>query len=155
MPETDRRRRRAADAADAAARTCAAEGMRLTELRRRVLEIVLESDRPVGAYDILAALSRERGKVAPPTIYRALDFLLARHLIHRVHSLNAFVACAGADEGHTAELFICRTCGATEERIDDSLRERVRSHADDLGFVPESIVLEVQGLCRGCKPGAP
>ena len=128
-----------------------------TSSRRRVLEIVVAAGRPIGAYDILAELTRERGKSAPPTVYRALDFLVGEGLIHKVHSLNAYFACTldqeahGAQRHHTAELLICRSCGTTREIIDGPLERRIDETADEVGFSADGIVLEVQGLCRDCR----
>ncbi|RMD92342.1 MAG: transcriptional repressor, partial [Alphaproteobacteria bacterium] len=70
---------------------CRESGLRLTPLRRRVLEILLESHRPLGAYDILARLRADGRPAQPPVAYRALDFLVAHGLAHRLHSLNAFL----------------------------------------------------------------
>lgn len=129
----------------------------LTPLRRRVLEIVAESGRPTGAYDILARLTRERGKTAPPTVYRALDFLAAKRLIHKVHSLNAWLACSlddddcGGDRRHTAELLICRTCGRARELVDERLRRQIQDSAEAVGFQADGVVLEVQGVCHACR----
>jgi Fur family transcriptional regulator, zinc uptake regulator len=141
---------RLAERLDAAERRCAQRGERLTPLRRRVLEIVHESRRAMGAYEILETLSQERGRVAPPTVYRALDFLSGQGLIHRVHSRNAFVGCCGADMQHMAELLICRRCGATDEVANEPLGDEIRAHAGSLGFRADAIVLEVQGVCAAC-----
>ena len=140
-----------------AERHCAARGLALTPLRRRVLEIVLGAGRPIGAYDILAILTRERGRAAPPTVYRALDFLAGERLIHKVHSLNAYLACALDNEAcaphrrHTAELLICRACGTTCEIVDEPLRQRIQETVLRAGFEADGVVLEVQGLCRACR----
>ncbi|MEZ5823302.1 MAG: Fur family transcriptional regulator [Geminicoccaceae bacterium] len=139
-----------------AERHCAEHGLSLTPLRRRVLEIVFEAGRPVGAYDIIAELARERGKTAPPTVYRALDFLASARLIHKVHSLNAWLACSldhgecDSERRHTAELLICRACGSARELVDDTLRRKIQETARSVGFLADGIVLEVQGLCRDC-----
>ena len=136
---------------------CRLYGLTLTPLRHRVLEIVLAANRPIGAYDILAKLTQERGKTAPPTIYRALEFLTNQRLIHKVHSLNAYFACifddseCGRNRQHTAELLICRACGTTREIIDDHLRQHIHAKAGEAGFLADGIVLEVQGLCHACQ----
>src|SRR5690606_29397539 len=97
-------RRCIADALDAAERVCAGRGARLTELRRRVLELVWQSHRPVGAYPLLAALGRDGHAPAPPTVYRALDFLQAQGLVHRIESRNAYVGCPHPETDHTGQL---------------------------------------------------
>jgi Fur family transcriptional regulator, zinc uptake regulator len=134
-----------------AAELCRARGQSLTPLRRRVFEIVLEADRPLGAYDVLDILSKDRGRVAPPTVYRSLDFLLEQGLVHKVLSVNGFVACSQAARPHAAELFICRKCGNAVEvarRISD---RRLDEAAAELDFAIESVVLEVRGLCHDCR----
>src|SRR6185437_7641314 len=87
-----------------------ARGEKLTKLRRRVLEIVLESHTPMGAYDVLATLARDGAKPAPPTVYRALDFLRAQGFVHRIDSLNAFAACFAPARAHRSHFFLCCGC---------------------------------------------
>ena len=83
---------------------CAQKGLRLTALRRRVLELVWQSHKPLGAYDILAVLSEQDGRrAAPPTVYRALDFLLDNGLVHRIASLNAFIGCSHPEHAHQGQ----------------------------------------------------
>lgn len=138
-------------ALDAAEALCAERGVRLTELRRRVLELVWQSHRPVGAYDLLAVLGAERRKAAPPTVYRALDFLMEQGLVHRVHSLNAFVGCASAGEGHSAHFLICADCGEAVEFDDERVAGALRSVGEGHGFSIRSQVIEVLGRCAGCR----
>ncbi len=88
-----------------------ARGQKLTPLRRRVLEIVLESHAPMGAYDVLGTLARGGAKPAPPTVYRALDFLCAQGLVHRIDSLSAFAACFAPERTHRGHFLLCRACG--------------------------------------------
>jgi Fur family transcriptional regulator, zinc uptake regulator len=124
---------------------------RLTPLRRRVLELVCESHSPVGAYDLLARLRGERNaRAAPPTIYRALDFLMEHGLIHRINSLNAYVACFGPNRPHDACLFICETCRMVEEREADGLRRAIDREASDAGFRVQRQTIEISGVCRVC-----
>ena len=88
-------------ALEQAAAICQKNGQRLTTLRQTVLKLVWSSHRPVGAYDILAMLSKGQERpVAPPTVYRALDFLLEQELIHRIASLNAYIGCNSPDSPH-------------------------------------------------------
>jgi len=139
-----------ADALAEAERLCAESGVRLTVLRRRVLELVWSSHRPLGAYEILEMLRQERGRAAPPTVYRALDFLLEHRLIHRIESLNAFVGCAAPDHRHGGQFLICTECGMTAELDDDALSRRVRDRAARLGFVVQEQIVEISGLCPDC-----
>jgi Fur family transcriptional regulator, zinc uptake regulator len=94
---------------------CTLRGARLTPARRRVLELILQADQPARAYALLAQLERGRSKLGPPTVYRALDFLLAHKLIHKVETSNAFIACGDAEHSHQSQFVICEDCGATEE----------------------------------------
>jgi len=136
----------------AAARLCAERGARLTPLRRRVLELVWRSHAPIGAYDILEALAAEQGPTAPPTVYRALDFLLAQGLVHRIESLNAFVGCVHPDGSHGGQFLICDDCGAAAEVHDPRVDAAVARRAEELGFTVARKTIEVRGLCPACGP---
>lgn len=131
---------------------CAARGERFTALRRRILRLIAEADRPLGAYDLLALLGAERERVAPPTVYRALDFLAAQGLVHRVHSKNAFVVCRAAGAPHSAALLICSACGRVREVPCTALERHVIEHAGAYDFAVESLAVEVRGRCAGCRP---
>lgn len=134
-----------------AEKTCAAEGMRLTPLRRRVLELVWDSHTPVKAYELLERLSKERQRAAPPTVYRALDFLLEAGLIHRIESLNAFVGCGAPAHGHTGQFLICTDCGTVAELDDHKLSGMIVKRAEVLGFQVTRETIEVEGICRACQ----
>jgi Fur family zinc uptake transcriptional regulator len=134
-----------------AQRICARRGVRLTRLRQRVLELVWSSHAPVGAYDLLRQLSRERDGVAPPTVYRALDFLLAQGLVHRIESRNAFVGCADPAESHAGQFLICRDCGSAAEMHDRRVNRAINRGAAELGFFVESKTIELSGICPACR----
>ena len=108
-------------AIDRAATLCAARGARLTDLRRDVLALVWEGHAPVGAYHILDALKRRHPGAAPPTVYRALEFLSEQGLIHRIESLNAYVGCDRPDQRHVSQFLICERCNATAELDDPAI----------------------------------
>jgi Fur family zinc uptake transcriptional regulator len=129
-------------------------GEKLTTLRRRVLEIVLGSHRPMGAYDILGALARDGGKPAPPTVYRALDFLRAQGFVHRIDSMNAFVACFAPDKSHRSHFLLCRACGSASEIEDAALDSALASAASRMGFTAETETVEITGLCADCDNGS-
>lgn len=129
---------------------CEQHGKRLTALRRRVLELVWTSHCPVGAYDVMDMLAKEQGRVAPPTVYRALDFLLANGLIHRIERLNAFVGCPHPQEAHAGHFLICRHCGAAAELSDPKIDGALCRRAHELGFRVEAETVELVGLCQGC-----
>ena len=133
-----------------AVQICRERGLRFTEQRRRVLELVWNSHKPVGAYDILDSLNRAGGKVAPPTVYRALDFLIEADLVHRLDSLNAFVGCPDPHNPHTGQFLICRECRSVAELDDSDIDELVRRKASDLGFTALRQTLEIEGICRNC-----
>jgi Fur family zinc uptake transcriptional regulator len=137
-----------------AADACAARGAQLTELRRLVLGLVLASPTPVGAYALLDQLRAERGGAAPPTVYRALDFLLAQRLVHKLEKLNAFVAChvhaCGADHDHPAQFLICGSCGGVTELEEPQVARALDAAAARAGFAPSRATVEIEGTCRDC-----
>jgi Fur family zinc uptake transcriptional regulator len=145
-------------ALDRAAASCAGRGAQLTELRRQVLRLVLAAPHPVGAYALLDQLRAERPGAAPPTVYRALDFLQEQGLVHRVERLNAFVGCAGPEahthcghgHDHPHQFLICNGCGATMEICDGQVAAAVTEAARVAGFVPIRTTVEVEGRCAAC-----
>jgi Fur family zinc uptake transcriptional regulator len=139
-----------AEAIATAVQICRERGLRFTEQRRRVLELVWNSHKPVGAYDILNRLNRAGGKVAPPTVYRALDFLIEADLVHRLDSLNAFVGCPDPSTPHTGQFLICRECRSVAELDDIEIDKMVRQSASNLGFTAIHQTLEIEGICRNC-----
>ncbi len=136
----------------AAEQLCRDRGLRFTTLRRRVLALVWESHKPVGAYEILASLSEEGRKSAPPTVYRALGFLIEAGLVHRLNMLNAFIGCPEPDRPHSSQFLICRDCGAVAELDDAGIESLVNEKAESLGFTTIAQVLEIEGTCHECGP---
>ncbi|MES9812367.1 MAG: Fur family transcriptional regulator [Candidatus Thiodiazotropha sp.] len=130
---------------------CRKRGVRLTKLRRRVLELIWANHRPVGAYDLLQQLTLDGHKAAPPTVYRSLDFLLGNGLIHRINSLNAFVGCDHPGLEHTAQFFICRGCGQAAELDDAKIESAIADHATRIGFSIERRSIEITGICTHCE----
>ena len=144
---------------DRAAESCARRGARLTEIRRRVLALVLEARGPLGAYALLDRLKAERANATPVTVYRALDFLLAHGLIHKIERLNAFIACTDDGEHahqheHAAQFLICRSCGTVAELEDHSIAEAIDRAAEATGFRPDRATIEVEGSCAACAAAA-
>ena len=134
---------------------CTRQGLRLTTLRKRVLELVWQSHKPLGAYDILGVLSEEDGRrAAPPTVYRALDFLLENGLVHRIASLNAFVGCNQPEHAHQGQFLICRSCHAAIELEQAAISQAIVASAQAVGFSVEGQTVEVVGLCAGCRGSA-
>lgn len=130
---------------------CRARGLRLTKTRLRVLELVWNSHKPVGAYDILESLASDGKRAAPPTVYRALEFLIDARLVHRLDSLNAFIGCQDPRHSHEAQFLICRDCRSVAELEDEELTRLVREKAISRGFSAVRQTLEIQGLCRDCR----
>ena len=143
------------DALAAAEQVCERAGVRLTTLRRRVLELVWQSHRPMGAYDLLDILAREDDRrPAPPTVYRALDFLQEQGLVHRIASLNAFIGCASPEHVHQGHFLICRNCRVAFELDQSLIQPAISKVAEQLGFTVESETGEIAGLCARCREAA-
>lgn len=131
------------------ARICKVKNLRLTASRRRVMEILLEYHKALGAYEILDRLTREGLGSQPPVVYRALDFLVENGFVHKIEKKNAFVACIHPDEGHDPAFMICRECGHVAEAVTPT--SALGKAAEALGFQIENTVREAEGLCPDCK----
>jgi Fur family zinc uptake transcriptional regulator len=138
----------------AVAEACETRGLRLTPLRLRVLEMIAASDKPVKAYDLLDRLKDERAGAAPPTVYRALDFLLENSFIHKLESINAYVSCHHPEEAHQVPFLICDACASAVEICDDGVAALLAKQAREHGFKPRAQTLEVHGLCASCAKTA-
>ena len=141
------------DDALALARTlCRQRGVKLTKQREQVLKLVWQSHQPLGAYALMEMLASAITKpVAPPTVYRALEFLSEQGLIHKIHSLNAFVGCATPDQVHHNHFLICRQCNIAVECGSDDLINSIDNIANQSGFTVDQQSLEVIGLCSDCQ----
>jgi Fur family transcriptional regulator, zinc uptake regulator len=135
---------------DTAAQACADHGARLTELRRRVLRLILEAEGPLTAYQLLDRLKETRKSAVPPTIYRSLDFLIGQRLIHKLERLNAFVPCVETGHEHHAQFLICRQCGGVTEIEDRTATSALEHAAEREGFHPRDAVVEIEGTCAAC-----
>jgi Fur family transcriptional regulator, zinc uptake regulator len=129
----------------------AERGLMLTPLRRQVYALVAGAGRPIGAYDLLAALEPERGRVPPTTVYRVLDFLVEHGFVHRIESRNAFFACREIGKPHQSQFLICERCGDTVEIPGNELAERLSSVPTAHGFEVHRQVVELSGLCGDCQ----
>lgn len=129
---------------------CAAEGLRLTPVRRQVLSLLLREHRALGAYAILDLLRADGFPSQPPVAYRALDFLSKHGFAHRIESLNAFVACARPGETHTPAFMICRLCDAVAEAASAPAGGILADAAVAAGFQIERTVVEAKGICPSC-----
>lgn len=132
----------------------AERGVRLTPVRRRTLEILLESHRALGAYEVLDRLAEDGFGNQPPVAYRALEFLVEQGLAHRIRRLNAFAACMHSGQAHSPAFFICRNCNAVAEAPADAVRAAMETAARSIGFTIERSNAEALGLCPVCTAAA-
>jgi Fur family transcriptional regulator, zinc uptake regulator len=131
---------------------CAARAQRLTPIRRQVLEALLSSHNPLGAYEIIERMAGKNGRPAPVTVYRALEFLRGNGLVHRIESRNAFVACAHNHAGDDLVVFlICERCGAVGEAAGGGFAEALKASSRTAGFLPKSPLIEIVGICSHCR----
>jgi len=142
------------DAMAAAERQCAARGVRLTEQRRQVLDLIWRSHAPVGAYTLLDRLREAGIRAQPPTVYRALEFLAENGLIHRIESLNAYVGCAAPNERHVGQFLICTGCQSAAELDDPGIGTAIAARAKEIGFSVTRATVEIAGLCPNCRAAA-
>jgi Fur family transcriptional regulator, zinc uptake regulator len=130
---------------------CARQGLHLTPLRRQVLTILAENSAPLGAYAIIDQLSRREGKpVAPPTVYRTLDFFLEHGFLYKIESRNAYAPCEHLGHAHHGALLLCEKCGRSDEIEDVKLDRLLQEAAARAGFAPHRQMVELVGLCRDC-----
>lgn len=139
-----------ANALHKAEQICLAQGQRFTAIRRKVFELIWQQHKPIGAYQILEELQQQT-RTAPPTVYRALDFLLNLGLIHRISSLNAFVGCIHPGASHEGYFLICTSCKACAELNTASITREINHSAEQCRFVVQDRFVEVLGLCPDCS----
>lgn len=138
----------------AAETRCAEGGLRFTPVRRKVLEILLQEHRALGAYAILDRLRDDGFGSQPPVAYRALDFLVLNGLAHKIERLNAFIACAHPNHAHAPAFMICRLCDAVAETQSSPARGALGDAARATGFKIERTVVEAEGVCPVCADKA-
>jgi Fur family zinc uptake transcriptional regulator len=130
---------------------CASQSLRLTASRQRVFELVVAAGKPIKAYDLLDQLKQENSAAAPPTVYRALSFLLDHGFVHRLESINAFVACYHPEERHTVPFLLCDVCLQATELCQSDAAAQLEEEARRVGFLPGAQSLEVHGVCGPCR----
>lgn len=151
----------------AAKEQCTSTGARFTALRQQIYQLVLEANKPIGAYDLITQLQQMRSlesdisdetskkqapkNVAPPTVYRSLEFLLGEGLIHQLTSINAYVPCCHPRAQHTAAFLICEQCQRVQECSSLPVQEMMGFAEQDIGFVVARSVIELSGLCQTCQ----
>lgn len=136
-------------------RICCDRGLRFTALRREVLEMIWASHIPAKAYAILDKLKGRSASARPPTVYRALDFLLQNGLAHKLHSLNAYVGCSHPLRHKGCYFLICRRCGEARECCSNKLDQAITGTASRNRFNLRRVSLEVEGECRECAEREP
>jgi len=129
---------------------CRERGVRMTEQRLAVLRLLCASDRPLGAYDLLEQLRGLVKNPAPPTVYRALDFLLEQGLVHKLESLHAYIGCTHPDHPHASQFLICSDCGEVNEVEDPAVTRSLDAAGEALGFHTQRPVVELLGTCAEC-----
>jgi Fur family zinc uptake transcriptional regulator len=131
---------------------CAQRAQRLTPMRRKVLEVLAASHKPLGAYEIIDSVATSGPRPAPITIYRALDFLMEQGLVHRIESRNAFLACVHHhDSGAVVAFMICEACGTVGEAASAAMGDVLAQAARQAGFAPKMSVVEITGICAHCR----
>ncbi len=130
---------------------CHKRGVRLTEQRKTVLRLICASNKPISAYELLDQMSGVVKYPAPPTVYRALDFLLEQGLVHKLESLHAYVGCTHPDHPHASQFLICDDCGAVTEVEDASVADSLQAAGQARGFRTKRPIVEVLGTCARCN----
>lgn len=134
--------------------TCRERALQFTPLRRRVFEALAEGGGPLGAYDLVERLGRDR-RIAPISVYRALDFLIEAGLIHRIATRNTYLPCQHAhDPLDTTVFLVCTTCGSVDELPSPEIGRGLDGMAASAGFKPGPRAVEVEGECAGCRTPA-
>ena len=130
---------------------CLKKGVRLTTIRKSVLELICANHKAIGAYELLDLFRAQDPKAKPVTIYRALDFLMEAGLVHKIESLNAFIGCLQAETQHKSAILICDQCKNAYEIDATSVYESLFSLSEEVQFKPQYLTLELHGLCANCR----
>ena len=138
-------------ALQAAEHICTQKGVRLTAIRKRILELICTSHKAIGAYELLDLFKLEDPKAKPVTIYRALDFLMATGLVHKIESLNAFIGCLQAEKQHKSVILICDNCKNAYEVDATAVYDSLFALSESMQFKPQCLTLELHGLCASCR----
>ena len=129
---------------------CQENSLNFTPVRRKVLEILLQKNTAVGAYEILDLLREAGFKNQPPVAYRALDFLVQNGFAHKIEHLNSFIGCTHPEKDHSPAFMICRNCDSVSEEEALTRNFSVSQIASKAGFIVEKAVIEARGLCHSC-----
>ncbi|WP_417582248.1 Fur family transcriptional regulator [Nitrincola sp.] len=143
------------EAMSSAKALCREQQLRLTPVRELVLRLIWQNHKPLGAYDLLPALADAGFNSAPPTVYRALEFLQEQGLVHRLASLNAYMGCSHPGKQHSGCFFICERCHQAREVDATPLQAALKQQSQSLGFSITRETIEVLGICPECQQGSP
>ncbi|ORU91568.1 MAG: hypothetical protein A6F70_00365 [Cycloclasticus sp. symbiont of Bathymodiolus heckerae] len=138
-------------ALQSAEKICTDKGVRLTAIRKRILELICSSHKAIGAYELLDLFRKEDMKAKPVTIYRALDFLMEAGLVHKIESLNAFIGCLQAETQHQSVILICDNCKNAFELDASSVYKTIFAMSKEKQFTPTTLTIELHGLCDSCS----
>ncbi len=130
---------------------CQHQGLQFTPLRKKVLQMVWQDHYPTKAYDILGKLNQRGASAKPPTVYRALDFLLKYGMVHKLHSINAFIGCSHPQQHRACYFLICSQCGEVRECCNSSLDQVISNTSSKNKFAFKHITLEINGQCSQCQ----
>ena len=130
---------------------CEQKGLRFTEIRQRILQFIWSNHEPILAYDLLKLLRQEKANAEPPTVYRALDFLLENQLIHKIESLNAYTGCQFPEKNHVSQFLICNGCNQIAELDNSQVNKVIHQQLALSGFSIEQQTIEIKGLCSNCQ----
>ena len=132
---------------------CKSNKLGLTQIRRQVFEIIIKNNKPIKAYEILDEISNINDKSShPPTVYRAIDFLIENGFVHKLNSINSYVGCFHPKAHKECYFLICKKCNIYQECCDDSLKDRISKTAVHNNFVISNTSLEIEGHCLDCNP---
>lgn len=134
---------------------CADVEVKLTDLRKDILSILYQKNKPMGAYEILDKLKKKRPNAEPPTVYRVLDFLVHADLVHKIESQNTYVCCSGVNEKaqHKTVLLFCKNCQNSFEYEDHDVLLSIKKFTKKHAIKVDDTLIEIKGLCRECLAG--
>jgi Fur family zinc uptake transcriptional regulator len=128
--------------------------LKITDLRKDILDIILSAKKPLSAYDVLDLLKTKRTNAKPPTVYRVIEYFVEKKVIHRVETTNKFVGCSQLDNFKTKYhgiLFLCQECGNSFELVDDEFLAALKSFSKKHHFSVNESLVEVKGVCQQCR----
>lgn len=132
-------------------RLCTQRGVRLTAQRKQVFLLICQAQKSSSAYELLEALQKIQPQAKPPTIYRALDFLIEQGFVHRIESTNTYIACHFShSDKHYSQLLVCTQCANVTELQDDAVITLLTKNAQQRGFHLSHHVIESHGICSSC-----